>query len=219
MTVFVTLLLIPAILLSGTGVDISRMYTAKSILQDANQLAANSILADYDALLQDLYGLFAVTEEDEELKKLVNKYIMAAIYTSDGDQGGLGVLKLFYGSSDPTVTVDIEEGQNLGDVDTIRRQIEEYAKLRAPVVIAEELIDRLGDFKKVDADAEIIDDKIAIEDKLEEIDKYYEKIYDTIKNFDKFPEKEDDILDTVNERVISIPIALGQLLGSKLRAN
>ena len=87
-TVFVTLLLIPAVLLSGTGVDLARIYTAKSILQDANQLAANSILADYDALLQDLYGLFAVTEKDEELKKLVNEYIKTAIYTSDGNQGG-----------------------------------------------------------------------------------------------------------------------------------
>ena len=38
-TVFVTLLLIPAVLVSGTGVDIARIYTARSVLQDGNQLA------------------------------------------------------------------------------------------------------------------------------------------------------------------------------------
>ena len=42
-TVFVTLLLIPAVLVSGTGVDIARIYTARSVLQDGNQLAANSV--------------------------------------------------------------------------------------------------------------------------------------------------------------------------------
>ena len=49
-TVFVTLLLIPAVLVSGTGVDIARIYTARSVLQDGNQLAANSVLASYEAV-------------------------------------------------------------------------------------------------------------------------------------------------------------------------
>jgi len=50
-TVFVTLLLIPAVLISGTAVDLTRIYTARSIVQDANQLAANSVLSQYNALL------------------------------------------------------------------------------------------------------------------------------------------------------------------------
>ena len=53
-TVMVTLLLIPAILVSGTGVDLARIYAARSVVQDANQLAANSVLASYEALLHDL---------------------------------------------------------------------------------------------------------------------------------------------------------------------
>ena len=98
-TVFVTLLLIPSVLITGTGVDIARVYAARSMLQDANQLAINSLMADYDAQLQDLYGLFAVTEGDEELKKLVNEYVEKVIFASDaGDTGGMGTLQAFYGS-------------------------------------------------------------------------------------------------------------------------
>ena len=37
-TVMVSLLLIPAILVTGTGVDLARVYAARSTLQDANQL-------------------------------------------------------------------------------------------------------------------------------------------------------------------------------------
>ena len=79
-TVFVTLLLIPAILISGTAVDLVRIYTAKSIIHDANQLAANSTLASYDALLKDLYGIFGYVNDDPELAGMLNTYIQTAIF-------------------------------------------------------------------------------------------------------------------------------------------
>ena len=76
-TVMVSLLLIPAILVTGTGVDLARIYAANSTLHDANQLAANSVLASYNALLQDLYGLFAVMQEDDEFSGMVDSYTVS----------------------------------------------------------------------------------------------------------------------------------------------
>ena len=72
-TVLVTLLLIPEVLISGTGVDLTRAYAAKSIAQDANQLAANSLLASYDAMLQDLYGLFGMMTTDSAFSGMVEQ--------------------------------------------------------------------------------------------------------------------------------------------------
>ena len=71
-TVFVTVLLIPAVLVSGTGVDIARIFAARSTARDANQLAANALMTNYDALLQDLYGLYAVIGGDDELTGMVD---------------------------------------------------------------------------------------------------------------------------------------------------
>ena len=82
-TVFVTLLLIPAVLISGTGVDLARVYTARSLVRDGNQLAANAMLAEYDALLQDLYGLYGVMAEDEELAAMVDEYIRLSLGMSE----------------------------------------------------------------------------------------------------------------------------------------
>ena len=79
-TVFVTLLLIPAILISGSAVDLSRILTARSVMQDANQLASNSVLTQYNALLQDLYGLFGVAEDDPILGDLLDDYIKVAVF-------------------------------------------------------------------------------------------------------------------------------------------
>ncbi len=197
-TVFVTLLLIPSVLITGTGVDIARVYAARSMLQDANQLAINSLMADYDAQLQDLYGLFAVTEGDEELKKLVNEYVEKVIFASDaGDTGGMGTLQAFYGSEVESA-VAAGEGQNLGERDKLRRQIEEYAKLRAPVIVAEEIFERLDDFDQVNDDSRVIKKKISIEKKIENIDKYYKKIYENIQALNGYQSTEGDAINNAN---------------------
>ncbi len=94
-TVLVTLLLIPAVLISGTGVDLARAYAAKSIVQDANQLAGNSALASYDAMLQDLYGLFAMSVKDEEFAGMINRYIQTAIFGEEWKDTGPGTFQLF----------------------------------------------------------------------------------------------------------------------------
>ncbi len=182
-TVLVTLLLIPAILITGTGVDLARIYTSRAVLQDADQLALNSVLADYNALLQDLYGLFGVTMEDEKLQELVNKYVEKTIFAKDSSVTGNNLLRLFYGK-DVKAELKSDEAQNLDDINQLRRQIEEYSKIRAPIVLANELLDRLDLFKKVTADAEIIDAKTDIEKELDKLDKYYKKIFDLLKKLD-----------------------------------
>ena len=138
-TVFVTLLLIPAVLVSGTGVDIARIYTARSVLQDGNQLAANSVLASYDALLQDLYGLYGVMKDDPEFARMADSYIQTAVLGKSPKDTGLGTFQLFYGSDLQSGDVVPADGMNLDNPQVLRRQIEEYAKFRAPVIIVQEM--------------------------------------------------------------------------------
>ncbi len=179
-TVMVTLLLIPSLLVTGSAVDIARVYAAKSVLQDANQLAANSTLASYDALLQDLYGLYGITEGDDKLADMINEYIEVAILGQQGQNTDMGTLQLLYGSQLKPGTITAAPHQNLGNTEVLRRQIEEYAKFRVPVVLVDELLDRLDSFKKVQKDAEIIEDKMDLDDKLEDLTDAYEKMYDEI---------------------------------------
>ena len=131
-TVMVTLLLIPAILVSGTGVDLARIYAARSVVQDANQLAANSVLASYDALLQDLYGLFGVMEEN---LGIAEEYVTLAVEGENWNERGMGTFQTFYGTVSTAGAVTPAPHQTLSNPDVLRRQIEEYSKFRAPVVI------------------------------------------------------------------------------------
>ena len=183
-TVFVTLLLIPAMLLSGTAVDLARMHTAKSIVQDANQLAANAVLSQYNALLHDLYGLFGVKTEDPELASMVNEYIEVSIFGEDWNEKGLGTFQLFYGSDLQPADILPEPDKNLRNSDVLRRQIEEYMKYRAPVIIVKELLDALSDNRLKD-DKKIIDDKLAIDSDIADLYEAYKRLYDAIVAADK----------------------------------
>ena len=197
-TVMVTLLLIPAILVSGTGVDLARLYAAKSTLQDANLLAANSALAQYDALLQDLYGLFGIMQSDHEFATMVDSYLQTAVLGEDWFNRDLGTFQLFYGSDLETTGIVPKAGQNLGNADVLRRQIEEYAKLRAPVIVAEEVLSKLDTFEKVQEDAKIIKEKLEVDDKVENVDKAYRKVYKCIQDIKPCEQYQRNAIDNIN---------------------
>ena len=177
-TVMVTLLLIPAVLITGTGVDIARILAARSILQDANQLAANAVLTEYDALLQDLYGLFGIMCTDHDFASMIDDYVEYAILGDEDREKGLSTFQVFYGSNVETSGVTPADQKVLSRPEVLRRQIEEYSKFRAPAIVVEEILDLLDTFEKAQADAEAIQTKLEVDDQVEEVDKVYRDIYE-----------------------------------------
>lgn len=211
-TVFVTLLLIPAILVTGTGVDAARVYSARSTLQNANQLAANSALASYDALLKDLYGLYAIMEDDEEFADLVDIYIKTAVFGEGEESASLGSLKLLDGSNLEIGDPIPQAGQNLKNTEVLRRQIEEYSKFRAPIIAAQDILAIFDNFEKADKDAEIIEKKMSIDSRLEDITEQYKKIYDCINKVNTSGNLERACVSEVNGYFDKIEKAIKELV-------
>lgn len=209
-TVMVTLLLIPAILVSGTGVDLARIYAARSVVQDANQLAANSVLASYEALLQDLYGLFGVMSGGVD----PDPYIRQAILGGEWDKG-IGTFQVFYGSNLNPAVLTPEPAQNLRNTAVLRRQIEEYSKFRAPAIIVERLMGKLEVFEKIQEDAKVIKKKLEVDDGVEELEKYYRKIYDQVVELDKAGPREDQMAADYSDTAKRIQNLLREMQGFK----
>ena len=183
-TVFITLLLVPAMLVSGTAVDLARIHSARSVLQDANQLAANSVLTQYDALLYDLYGLFGVAEDDPVFGELLNEYINVTIFGEAGKDTSLGTFQLFYGSDVTSDYPVFADDKNLRNEEVLRAQIEEYMKFRAPVILVKTLLDAFSD-NKLKEDLAVVSDKLAIDSDLTELIAKYKELYDAIVTADK----------------------------------
>lgn len=215
-TVLVTLLLIPAILASGTAVDLTRLYTSKSIMQDANQLAANSMLASYDAMLQDIYGLYGIMDEDKELGTMITNYASIVIYGENPQAADTGSFRLFDGNSKSLkVFYSPEVNQNLADPQVLRRQIEEYAKFRAPVIITEDVLKLLDTFDKIGADSAAIKEKAEIDAKIAEIYNIYKDIYNLINQANGYGAAQTSAFDSVNSYLTKINGQFKDMLGTR----
>lgn len=200
----VTLLLVPALLITGSGVDIARIYTARSIVQDANQMAANAALTQYDAMLQDLYGLFAISAEDDNLNQMVTDYVNLSLYgTKDTSQisSDTGAFALFSGSVSST-KVETQKSlgatKNTAELSELRHQIEEYAKFRAPVAIATEIIDRLKSFEQIKANADVIEDKLAIDGMVSDLQTLCKEVKKAIDDADKIKKEQENLIAELN---------------------
>jgi len=178
-TVFVTILLIPAMLVSGTAVDLARIHTAQSTLQNANQLAANTLLTQYNALLYDIYGLMGVAQDDPILWALLDEYISITVFGEPGADRTLGTLQPFYGANINMEEPYFPEGKNLRNEDVLRRQIEEYMKFRGPILLVESFIDRISENKIVE-DAAAIKSKAEIDNAIAQMYEKYKELYDAI---------------------------------------
>ena len=215
-TVFVTLMLVPAVLISGTGVDLARLYVARSEIQDANQLAANATLASYDALLQDLYGLFGVMQTDGELAEMMEEYIRLALFGEDWNDRSMGTFSHFYGdASSLAVTAKAADEKNLENTEVLRRQIEEYVKFRAPAIIVNEVLDKLDTFEKIKEDAKVIKAKMDVDDKVDEIEKEYEKLYECIENVNQAKSTEAGAVSSVNSFIDRVRETVFNLFGTR----
>ena len=89
-SIFLVIIMVPMICLSGFIVDGSRVELAKASMSSAGDLTMNSALANYDTVLKDVYGLFAMSQTAEDLEDNLYNYfvdtLMAnGIVTSEED--------------------------------------------------------------------------------------------------------------------------------------
>jgi len=178
-TVFITLLLIPAMLISGTAVDLVRIHTARSTIQNANQLAANTMLTQYNALLYDIYGIMGIAKDDPILWRLLDDYIKVTVFGEEFQDRSIGTLQVFYGANLTLEEPYFPEGKNLRSEEVLRRQIEEYMQFRGPALLVMGFIDRLTENRIVE-DAQAIHQKMEIDSAIADLHEKYKELYEAI---------------------------------------
>lgn len=119
-TVFICMVLATTLLMAGffgeaAGGVLSRPY-ADSVID----LAGRSILSEYDKTLKDRYGLFGFQLNEEELEKLMDKYVGESFKKY---KGKIGLLPLKINK----VEVDISEF-SLTDIYSLEEQIVDHMK-------------------------------------------------------------------------------------------
>ncbi|MDO4295487.1 MAG: DUF5702 domain-containing protein [bacterium] len=181
-TVFVTLMMVPVVAITGVMVDVSRLklYSSQAVM--AADSYGDGVLSEFDNLLKDLYGLFSVTQNEEGLKAIedLKKYATYS-FKPNGDEKGLtGFMP--YKDVDVELLYEKVDGASLSNNNVLMTQISDFMKYR----IVEEVLDEAGvlnvlnQFDSMDATMDAMNERNKITNSskkaLSKIDEYYEQL-------------------------------------------
>ena len=202
-------ILLPSMLLSGLMVDLSRYSMAKALISSAGDLTLNAALADYDGILQDVYGLFAVSQNDEDLYNNLSDYFETTLvsngvvtegesedyvrtmldgvaqYLFIGESGEANIVNLFDMDIKTDSAVSGVEDSTLENPVIMKKQIVEYMKYRAPVDCALSFFSGLEALGKSNKQAEVIESKLEAETYTQTINDSAQALYQAIQQYDK----------------------------------
>lgn len=187
-TVFVVLIMVPVVTITSIMVDLSRLKLYSSQALVAADAYGDSVLSEFDNLLKDLYGLFAVTQNEEGLAALetLAQYAGYSFNPNGGDAatgGGLNLAGFMpYKNADVQFSYKKVDGASLSNNNVLMTQVSDFMKYR----IIEEVLDEAGilnamaQMEAVDEYMEVVKSRNEITDSsaeaLGKIDEYYEEL-------------------------------------------
>lgn len=213
-SIFLVIIMVPMMCLSGLIVDGSRVELAKASMSSAGDLTMNSALANYDTVLKDVYGLFAMSQTAEDLEDNLYNYfvdtLMAnGIITSEDDVQNNPLLQdiagAFSGQTSNMLSMEVEkddftatklEDSSLANPYILKNQIVEYQKYRAPVSSALSLLDGIASLKKILNQSSVNKAKTKVDEKSGELNEDSNDLYEALEKYVSTSSKFDQNFDT-----------------------
>ena len=194
LTIFMSLILTMVMIFTTVLIDGGRIILARNVVSGAGDMALNAGHTYYNSVLQDTYGLFAVSKNMDDLKEnlevyfeatlkssglhdqgLVKELVDIALSGSNGDEiSDIMKMKL----ADGGFEVSQAAGANLSNANILRAQVLDYMKYRAPAVIGYGFLEKMNILKSLPAQQKALEDKKDYEKKLKEIQKLCISIYE-----------------------------------------
>lgn len=229
-SIFLVIITIPTMLLSAVLIDGSRMASARAMAQEATDLAASSVLAGYNQILKDQFGLFALDESDGDKVKSIFQESLNATLLAYGMSGNSEYSERLWDIMKTTLTgqksymgesflnlydfkVDdctVEPLYSLANQSVLESQMVEYSKFRGLYVMADrmDIFRNLGNLKeeakKNEETSEVMEGKMDADEKNAAADQELKALRDEI--------------ETLNEKLRTVKTAQEQYFVS-LRAN
>ena len=208
-TVFVLLIMVPVVTITGILVDVSRLklYSSQAVM--AADAYGDGILSEFDNLLKELYGLFSVTQDKEGLKAIDTLAEYAKLSFDPGGDG-IGVSGFMpYQTADVEFTYEAVAGASLSNNNVLMTQISDFMKYRIIQEVLEGVgsLNTLARFNNMDADMEAMENRNDITDScakaLGKIDEYY-KLLKKLTYYPGYLDGRDEAFTSYSEKLTEI---------------
>ena len=215
-SIMMAIILLPTMALSALLVDLANRNMSKAMVESAGDLAASSALANYDSVLADVYGLFAISQTEKDLKENLTQY-----FTDTLDAAGLlsaevenqlipGLVDAIdlAALNDPLIDVDVEVTEAAGvpntalsDPHILQGQIIEFMKYRGPVEVGLDLLDMVNALKGMNDKSKVTNQQMKVDEELSDLASAEKLFYRAIKNCDAVVKDVQTELTSLNQKV------------------
>ena len=206
-TVMVTLLLVPTIFFTGFLTDLARIKLGSNQAVMAADNYGEAILTEYNYLLKELYGLFAISDNEEgkaaieELQKYMQTSFDPSSETITWDHlaGFTGYKSGDYAGcmpyKDAEVTLDMKfvEASKLGSQEILSTQVGDFMRFRIiqefmDSDVQDTLMEALEQGQKAEKDSAVLDSKTDFDDAVAKLIEAMDEYYGVLKKINHYPE-------------------------------
>lgn len=181
-SVFLTIILLPVLLLGGMTTDASRIFMSKVVISDAGEMTMNAALAQYNEDLHDEYGLLVMDRPPEAMKSELEQYFNGSLngtgIPGEGDYDR--ILDLLTKKFDAINVL----GSEIYQTEVEKQQILEYMKYRAPVCLTELVVDKLKQLKDTKKKAEAMKKQMKFGEAMEDCHNEFKKAKEALDTLD-----------------------------------
>ena len=203
-SVFLILVLMPMYTCVYLAVDTARYTAAETKINGAMKLTANAALADYNENLKKLYGIFAMSRDEETLIADLSSYFSNIIDTSEVPFISDSFENVVY-----TETAEFSAGympdSSLVNTNILENEIRSFMKYRAPLKIAAETAQKFDAFAQLSELAAIFKYGTEYKEALSSADGALTAV------FDCFPKNSEINVETVKSSLTGVLNALPKL--------
>lgn len=206
-SVFLTIIMVPVLVVSFLFVDVSRIKLAQSVVDSAGDLTMNTVMSQCDMTLNDYYGLMASSQDIESFMATANDYFTACIVSqgvdvNDAKKYSQEIINLINGEeseiSDLLQICEVEgaafqvsavENGTLENPALMKKEIVEFMKYRAPIDGIAELLDLFqkssGTLENSSKDAKLVEKKQKFYEAEGEVMECALEVYQAIQEYEK----------------------------------
>lgn len=187
-SVFLVIILVPCIVMTSLFVELGRVHMSQSMAKSASDLALNSLLTNYDADLNEYYGMIASCQNISEyyestaqlfLRNMSSRkmsedeiYLIADYYKNVINDEKISDLLQVECLKAPSEMVSSVENANLANAALLKDQVVEFMKFRGPIELTVGFINKfmnsdgsesesISQLKESDKNEQLVEDKKA----------------------------------------------------------
>lgn len=221
-TIFMCIVISVVIVLTGFLVDATRISMGSNIVDRSLKNSADSVLAGYEKTLKELFGIFAMANDDEQiLLEELEKYFSRTLITElgiDADKVGARAYNVLMESIMSGVYEDarftdlydfqiealsLEKRDSLIERDVFRNQILEHMRYRAPRAWIGGFLERIQGLEGVRRQTKTIENSVELDKMISEAKEKMVSLSNDVEIANRDLEALDDILGNIEKFIKS----------------